>query len=45
MYGGRLSINVANIMITTLELISEVNGVSEDEPNCMKGVDFWSFRV
>lgn len=41
---GRLSINVANIMISTLELISKVNGVSDDEPNCMKGIDFWSLQ-
>ena len=27
-------------MITTLELISQVNGVSEDEPNHVKGIDF-----
>lgn len=29
---------VDNIMITTLELISQVNGVSEDEPNHVKGM-------
>lgn len=32
---------VANFVITTLELISQVNGVSEDEPSLMKGV-VWS---
>lgn len=32
---------VANI-ITALELISKANEVFEDEPNCMRDVDFWS---
>lgn len=32
---------LANMMITTLELISKVNRVFEGEPNCMEGVDFW----
>lgn len=29
---------VDNIVVTTLELIFQVNGVSEDEPNHVKGM-------